>query len=166
MKAGTTADAVVKNVFLKYGYPKVIHSDNSKSFCNQVTDELCRICGIEKTTSTPYHSQGNAIAERVNSVVLNLLGVLPTNKKKFWHKYADLAAYCYNTSVHSSTGYSPFFILFGRKPRLVVDALLNINLADSIPATSFSRSYLKNLQLVHQLCREHLVRERMKFKKV
>ena len=130
----------------------MIHSDNSKSFCNQVKDELCRICGISKTTSTPYHSQGNAIAERVNSVVLNLLGVLPTNQKKFWHKYADLAAYCYNTSVHSSTGYSPFFMLFGRKPRLVGDALLNINLADSIPTTSFSRSYLKNLQLVHQLC--------------
>ena len=53
LKAGTTADAVVKNVFLKYGYPKVIHSDNSKSFCNQVTDELCRICGIEKKHQHP-----------------------------------------------------------------------------------------------------------------
>ena len=57
-------------------------------------------------------------------------------------------------------------MLFGRKPRLVGDALLNINLADYIPTTSFSRSYLKNLQLVHQLCRECLVRERMKFKEV
>ena len=57
-------------------------------------------------------------------------------------------------------------MLFGRKPRLVGDALLNINLADSIPNTSFSRTYLKNLQLVHQLCRERLVRERMKFKEV
>ena len=57
-------------------------------------------------------------------------------------------------------------MLFGRKLRLVGDALLNINLADSIPTTSFSRSYLKNLQLVHQLCRERLVRERMKFKVV
>ena len=62
----------------------MIHSDNSKSFCNQVTDELCRICGIEKTTSTPYHGQGNAIAGRVNSIVLTLLGVLPTNQNKFW----------------------------------------------------------------------------------
>ena len=57
-------------------------------------------------------------------------------------------------------------MLFGRKPRLVGDALLNISLAYSIPATSFSRSYLRNLQLVHQLCRERLVRERMKFKEV
>ena len=118
-----------KSVFLKYGYPKVIHSDNSKSFCNQVTDELSSICGIDKTTSTPYHIQGNAIAERVNLVLLNILGVLPNIQKKFWHMYAYLAAYCYNTSVHSSTGYSPLFMLFGRKPRLVGDALLNINLA-------------------------------------
>ena len=57
-------------------------------------------------------------------------------------------------------------MLFRRKPRLVGDALLNINLADSIPTTSFSISYLKNLQLVHQLCCERLVRERMEFKEV
>ena len=52
-------------------------------------------------------------------------------------------------------------MLFGRKPRLVGDVLLNINLADFIPDTSFSRSYLENLQLVHQICREGL-----KFKEV
>ena len=115
LKAGTTAEAVVKNVFLQ------------------------DLRNRRKKTSTPYHSQGNAIAERVNSVVLNLLGVLPTNQMKLWHTYADLAAYCYYTYVHSSTGYSPFFMWFGRKPLLVGDALLNINLADSIPNTSFSR---------------------------
>ena len=126
LKAATTVDAIVTNVFTKYGYPTTIHSDNSSSFVNQVTDELFKLCGIQQTKSTPYHSQGNPICERANGVVLNLLGILPEQKKNTWYRYADVAAYSYNTSIHSSTGFSPFYLLFGRKPRLIGDALLNM----------------------------------------
>ena len=61
---------------MKYGYPKVIHSDNSTSFCNNVMAEFCKISGIRQTFSTPPHTQGNAICERANSVILNLFGTL------------------------------------------------------------------------------------------
>ena len=97
-------------------------------FCNRIMDELCKICGMERSTSTLYYSQNNSVCERANSVVLNLLGVLPASKKTSWHKYSEITAYCYNNSIHSITGFSPLFLLFGRKPRLIGDALLNISL--------------------------------------
>ena len=126
-------------------YPKTINSDNGSSFCNRIMDELCKIFGIERSTSTPYHSQGNSVCEWANSVVLNLFGVLPANKKKSRQTYYEITAYCYNTSIHSTTGFSRFFLLFGRKPRLIGNALLNISF--SVPKTATSKDYLNNLKL-------------------
>ena len=164
LKAATTVDAIVKNVFTKYGYPTTIHSDNSSSFVNQVTGELFKLCGIQQTKSTPYHSQGNPICERANGVVLNLLGILPEQKKNTWYKYADVAAYSYNTSIHSSTGFSPFYLLFGRKPRLIGDALLNMEFEE--PHFTCNTVYMKNLKLCYKLCRERLEREHIRFKEL
>ena len=164
LKARTTADAIIKNVFNRYGYPRIIHSDNASSFCNKIMDDLYALCGVKRSTTVPYHSQGNSVCERANSVVLNLFGTLPAHKKKTWYKYADVAAYCFNTSVHASTGFSPFYLLFGRKPRLIGDALLNICFEHQ--TTANSKVYLKNLHLAHQLCKERLQREHVKYKEI
>ena len=161
LKAHTTATVIIKNIFTKHGYPTTIHSDNGSSFANRVLAELCTLCGIDQTFSTPYHSQGNSVCERANSVVLNLLGTLPSNKRKTWYKYSDVAAYSYNTSIHSSTGFSPFYLLFGRKPRLIGDALLNINFEQ--PQFPSNKDYLNNLQLAHKLCKDRLEKERLTF---
>ena len=94
-------------------------------------------------------------------MVLNLFGVLPANKKKLGFRYDTITAYLY-TSIHSTTRFSPFFLVFGRKPRLIGDALLDISF--SVQKTATSKDYLTNLQLAHQMCRERLVKERVRFK--
>ena len=71
-----------------------------------------------------------------DSEVLNLFGGLPANKKMSRQKYAESSAYCYNTSMHSTTGFPPFLLLFGRKSRLIDDVLLNISF--SVPKTATS----------------------------
>ena len=121
-------------------------------------DELCKICGLERSTSTPYHSQSISVCEQANSLLLNLFGVLPANKKTSWYKYAEITAYCFNTSIPSTTEFSPLFLLFGRKPRLIGDALLNVSFSG--PKTETSKDYLNNLKLAHQMCRERLVNEK------
>ena len=148
---------------MKYGYPRVIHSDNGTSFSNKVMAELCKISGIQQTFSTPRHSQCNAICERSNSVTLNLFGTLPANQKKNWHKHCDVMAYCYNSSVHSSTGFSPFYLMYGRKPRLVGDAILQVEFE---PNSKVNKNHTNNLRLAHDLCRQKFVQERLKFKNI
>ena len=74
--AKVTSDSIVKDVFMRNGIPNKIHTDNATSFCNKMIKELTSRSGIEHTTSTPYHSQGNPICERANQFVLNMLGTL------------------------------------------------------------------------------------------
>ena len=43
--------------------------------------QLCRLTGIQKSKTTPYHPMGNGQAEQFNSTLLNMLGTLNPPKK-------------------------------------------------------------------------------------
>jgi len=58
-----------------------------------------------------------------------MLGTLDAEKKQDWKKYVSPLVHAYNATKHESTGFSPSYLMFGRHPRLPVDAVLGI--ADS-----------------------------------
>lgn len=43
------------------------------------------------------------------------------NKKETWEDYLDTCIYAYNTSVHDSSKFTPFELMFARKPVLPID---------------------------------------------
>ena len=161
--ATMTADSIMNSVFLKYGLPNTIHSDQGKAFNNRLIDKLMDISGVSRTMSTPYWSQGNAIAERYNSVILDMLGTLKPEEKRRWHKHCDYIAYAYNTSINSATGMSPHFLMFGKHPRLIGDALLNIELEQRSHDTV--DRFSQNLKTAYAKCTSQLERQRIKYKR-
>ena len=56
------------------------------------------------------------MAERFMQSLNNSLAILSRHHPSDWHKFVPGVAFAYNTSVHASTGASPFFLNTGRVP--------------------------------------------------
>ena len=55
-----------------------------------------------------------------------MLGTLTDRQKVDWKAYVPTLTHAYNAATHASTGYAPFYLMFGRYPRLSVDAFLGL----------------------------------------
>ena len=91
---------------------------------------LYKLAGINRSNTTPYHPMGNGLSEHFNQTLLSMIGTLTNEKKKAWPKYLADLVLAYNSSTHESTGYSPYFMMFGRQPRLPIDVAMGITLDD------------------------------------
>ena len=111
---------------MTFGFPARLHSDQGRNFESGIIKELCALAGVDKTRTTPYHAMGNGMTERFNQTLLNMLGTLEDRQKEDWKSYVAPLVYSYNATRHDSTGFSPYFLMFGRHPRLAVDAYLGL----------------------------------------
>ncbi|MCG8094292.1 MAG: DDE-type integrase/transposase/recombinase [Candidatus Thiodiazotropha endolucinida] len=125
--AKTTAKVLFENFICHYGFPSRLHSDQGRNFESQVIKELCSIANVDKSRTTPYHPMGNGMPERFNQTLLNMLGTLEDDQKSNWKSYVAPLVHAYNSTRHETTGFSPHYLMFGRHPRLAVDAFLGIN---------------------------------------
>ena len=66
------------------------------------------------------------MVERFNKTLLNMLGTLKEQQKSDWKSHVASLTHAYNSAVHDSPGYSPYYLMFGRYPRLAIDAFLGI----------------------------------------
>lgn len=104
-----------RDVFLRFGVPQTIISDNGSQFLSNQFKSLLISYGIDHFKNAVYHPQNNP-AERVNKVVMSSIrAYLGENAShKDWDREISKIEYSINTSVHESTKLSPFFILYGR----------------------------------------------------
>ena len=143
--AQATARILCDNFICHYGFPEKFISDQGRNFESDLIKELCKIAGVQKLHTTPYHPQGNGQCERFNSTLCNMLGTLSEEKKSDWKSYLGCMTHAYNCTKHASTTYSPYYLMFGRHPRLPIDVEFGLPKSNSGDNSSKSR-YVQKLR--------------------
>ena len=121
--ARTTARVLYNNYFSVFGFPQHLMSDQGTEFCGKVIAAMCSLLGIEKIRTTPYHPQTNGSAERVHQMLQRMIGKLDPEKRQKWPAHIGSIIIAYNSTRSLVTRYSPYYLMFGRRPRLPIDLL-------------------------------------------
>ena len=120
-----TALAITKllwnNFILHYGFPSKVITDQGRNFESELTENLCQLAGVKKLRTSPYHPQTNGQCAQFNGTHLNMLGTLTPEQKKDWKSHVSTLVHMCNCTRNAATGFSPYYLLFGREPRPHVD---------------------------------------------
>ena len=117
--ADTVADILVDNIILRFGMPLVIHSDQGREFENGLMKSLCTLLRCTKTRTAPYHPESDGMIEHFNRTCLMMLSMFVNDRRDNWNELLPFVMHAYRTSVHESTGYSPFRLMMGEWVRNV-----------------------------------------------
>ena len=121
--ARTTVEMLRNGYFGLFSAPAYLVSDQGKAFTCHLISNLCELYGVQKLRTLPYHAQTNGQVERMNQTIIRMIGKLEEDKKAHWSEHLPEMLAAYNGTRSAVTGYSPYFLLFGRKSRMPVDCL-------------------------------------------
>ena len=121
--ARTAAETLRFGYFGLFGAPAYLVSDQGKAFTGHIITHLCELYGVQKLRTLPYHAQTNGQVECMNQTIIRMISKLEEDRKACWLEHLPELLMAYNATHSAVTGYSPYYLLFGRRPRIPVDYL-------------------------------------------
>ena len=112
----STAHALFTHVLSRFGAPRDIITDQGAEFEGAFTDLLVGH-RVTHRTAAREHPQSDGLAERmVQTMKLFLRKILLKEHRTDWDIYLPYVAMGYRMTKQASTGYSPYYLLYGRHP--------------------------------------------------
>ena len=153
--AETVAREFVLNIVLKFGAPGQILMDQGSNFLSDLFKSMCKLLRIKKIQTTAFHPESNGSLERTSRVLTEYLRHYVREDQTNWDEWILYAVYVYNTTVHTTTAYTPFELAYGFKSE-VPSALREI------PNVQYNyENYLTELkgrlQSTHEVARQKLI---------
>ena len=98
-------------VFSTLGLPNIVHSDQGRNFETSTLKQTLEAFGKEKSRTIAYHPQQDGLVEQFNCSLLQMLRSFVESETN-WERYLPLVLFAYPTAKHTSTGVSPFPLMF------------------------------------------------------
>ena len=143
-KAPIVAKTLWDHFFVHYGFPEKILWDQGRNFESLLISELCELTQIEKLRTTPYRPEGNGSCERFNRTLISMLGTLPEDFKSKWTQHISTLVYAYNCTHSNATGFSPYYLLYGRHPLIPINIEFGVFVPDLSEAITYK--YVQELK--------------------
>ncbi len=121
--AKTVAWTIVTEWVARYGVPLHLHCDQAPEFESKVMADFCKMLGITKTRTSPYHPSGNGLAERSNQTLESILKCTVNANKDNWDNELSFAVMAYRATPSATTGCSPNLLAHGCEITLPIDIM-------------------------------------------
>ena len=153
----TVADVVVREFFSRYGVCRTLHSDQGTNFQSELFQEMCKLLGVKKTRTVPYNPKGDGLVERFNRTLLQMLKTVVNEERNDWDEHLPYVVAAYRQTRHESTGYTPFFLMYGRQALVPLDIQVGLPKEQFYQCSSEYGVWLRQtLEHAYQLARNHL----------
>ena len=101
-----------------------ILSDQGRNFESTLFKELCRCLGIDKIRTSSYKASTNGMLERFHKTLNSMLAKVMKESQRNWDQMLPQVMAAYRSSIHSATGFSPNFLIFGLENRAPMDLVM------------------------------------------
>ena len=122
--AYTITKTLVNRVIPRHGVSAQLLFDCGTAFLSKLLAEAYRLMGRKKVNTTAYHPQTDGLEKHFNRTLLDMLSKTAKRNGKDWDSCLPFVLFAYCSSPQTSTGESPFYLLYGRDPRLPTEAVL------------------------------------------
>ena len=102
---------IKKEIICRYGLPRKIITDNATNLNNKMVKEMCEDFKIKHHNSTPYRPKMKGAVEATNKNIKKIVQKMIVSYKD-WHAMLPFALHGYQTSVRTSTGATPFSLVY------------------------------------------------------
>jgi hypothetical protein len=140
--AETIAKLLVHHIFMRFGTPKKLLSDRGPEFMSALVKEILKVMEIESLNTSAYHPQTDGHTERMNKTLINMLAAYVNVQHTNWDEVLPFVLFAYRTSIHASTGYTPFYLMHGVDARFPVD----VSIKPSVTAKPAVQEHINALQ--------------------
>ena len=101
---------IKRDLICRYGLPNKIITDNGTNL-NKMMKELCEDFQIQHHNSSPYRPNMNGAVEAANKNIKKIVQKMVVTFRD-WHEMLPFALHEYRTSVLTSTGATPFSLVY------------------------------------------------------
>jgi hypothetical protein len=158
--AEKVADFIYEQIICQHGCPQIILTDRGTHFNNNMISRLMEKFEIKHLLSTPYYPQTNGLVERFNRTLCESLSKM-SNKTNDWDLFIAPVLFAYRTTKHSTTKIEPFFMVYGRLSRLLMDPLEDENPSNE---NDRLRQLIDNIPQIRQKARNEVLQAQAKQK--
>jgi hypothetical protein len=120
-----TGEEIVKFIYeeivLKFGNPMEIFTDRGANFMSKVMKQYMIKIKSKHTLTSAYHPRSNSKCERTNQIIKSMLKKYVNGHVHSWDEFIDTTIFACRIRKHRTTGYSPFFLVYGIEPNLPGD---------------------------------------------
>lgn len=111
------SQAFLNSWISKHGCCKTLVSDQGSEFDSFLMRKLCARLAIQHDFSSVAHPRSNGIVENKNRTIISYCRKYLEGTNE-WEALLPGMQLAYNTSVHTSTGFTPYFLAFNRRPNM------------------------------------------------